>query len=134
MRLALIGCLIATALSPAACHTMKPVTVDQLTALRPAQVRVTSDDQDTVVIEGPQIVQGRLVGWVDGEYRVMPVGDVQRILMPAPAPRRTAALVAATAIGVAGIAYLVAGAGRGDPMADLNCNDRSLEDECQGIP
>ena len=133
MRFALMGWSIATALVSTSCHTTKALTMDQLQGLRPAQVLVTRDDREIVVIDGPQIVEGRLVGWVDGEYRVMPVGDVRQILMQAPAPRRTLALVATAAIGAGAIAYFVSGAGAGDPRADLNCNDRGLEDECQGV-
>lgn len=131
MRRAVVGCFIV--LASAACHTMKPLTLDQLSGLRPSQVRVTRDDREVVVIDGPQIVEGRLVGWVDGEYRVMPVGSVRQILMPAPAPRRTLALVATAVIGAGAVAYFVSGAGAGDPTSDLECNQRTDQNECQGV-
>ena len=118
MRVKMLGWLIATTLSSGACQTLKPVTLDALGGLRPSRVWVTRADQAVVVVEGPQLLNNRLVGFVDGKYQVMPAADVTQVLMRAPARGRTAVLVTAGAVGVAAIAYLVSGgSGPSDPCA-----------------
>lgn len=125
VRPIMIGCLVAAALSSVGCHAMRPVTLDQLNGLRPAQIRVTNGAQEVVVIDGPQVVEGRLVGWVDGEYRVIPAAEVKQVLMRTPARGRTIGLVAAGVIGAAAVTFMVAGGGaNSDP-----CRDASSECE-----
>jgi len=87
--------LIATMLSSAACHTMRPVTLDELGALRPASVLVTRGDQSVVVVSGPRTFGDTLVGYVDGEFEEMPAADLKQIRMKQRARGKTAALLAA---------------------------------------
>jgi len=125
MRVRMIGWLIATTFSSAACHTMKPVTLDALGGIRPARVWVTRADQSVVLVEGPQLLNNRLVGFVNGRYQVMPAADVSQLRMRAPARGRTAALVTASALGVAAMAYLLSGGGGySDPcsLASSECD------------
>ena len=119
MRSAMLGALILATLSSAACHTMKPVALEELGAMRPAQVWVTRGDQSVVVVYGPQVVDRRLVGFVDGRYQVMPAADVKQVLMRRRAGGRTAALIAAGAVGAAAMAYLVSNQGAYKNPCDL---------------
>lgn len=110
MRTAM-GTLLVVVFSSAACHTMRPVAMEELTAVRPGQVWVTRADQSVVLVAGPQIVNNRLVGFVDGVYRVIPAADVQRVVMRRPATARTAALVTVGAVGVASVVFMMSGTG-----------------------
>ena len=118
MRSTLSASLILGMLSTAACHTMRPVALEQLGAIRPGQVWVTRTDQTVVLVSGPQIVNNRLVGFVNGEYQVMPAADVKQVLMRRPATARTATLVAAGAAGAAALVALLSSNGRyNDPCS-----------------
>ena len=103
--------VVATALAGAACHTMRPITLDELTAVHPSQVRVTRGDQSVVLVEGPRVSENRLLGFVDGQYQAMPMADVKQVLVRTPAPRRTAALITGATLGIAAFAYMVSGTG-----------------------
>lgn len=112
MRSSLACLLILITLSSAACHTMRPVALDQLSTESPSRVWVTKADQSVVVLSGPQILENRLAGFVDDVFQVIPAEDVRRIVMRRPAGARTAALVAGVA---AGATFLLVGlAGTGD--------------------
>jgi hypothetical protein len=105
---------------------MEPVTLDEMRALHPAQVRVTKADRSVVIVESPRLDQGRLLGFVDGNYQAMPVGDVARLLVPRPAHGRTAAVIAGAVLGVSAFAYLMFDSGGG---ADDPCLSASSECE-----
>jgi hypothetical protein len=107
MRPITVGLLIFATLSGAACHTMRPLTLDELQNIRPAQVWVTRADQSVVVVAGPQVLNERLVGFVDGKYQVMPAADVTKVVMRKRSGGRTAALVAAGALGFAAMAAVL---------------------------
>jgi hypothetical protein len=111
MRLAMCSALMLASVSLAGCHTMKPVSLEEVGAVRPAQVRVTRTDQSVVVVYGPQVLNNRLVGFVDGTYRVMPAADVKQVLVRQPAGGRTAALIAAGALGVTALVYTLSSTG-----------------------
>ena len=111
MRAARLGPLIAALLSSAACYSMKPVALEELVAIRPTKARVTRSDQSVTVVWGPRVIENRLVGWVDGEYQVMPATDVQQVLVKRPARGRTAAAIAAGTVGAAALVYMLTGSG-----------------------
>ena len=65
----IVGCtLLLAVLSSAACNTMKPVSLEQLNALKPDRAWVTDTDQSVVVVSGPHTVGETLVGYVNGKY------------------------------------------------------------------
>ena len=111
MRPIMFGWLLATALSSAACHTMRPVTLDEVGRLRPAQIQATRDDQSVVVVYSPQVFGTKLVGFVDGKYQEMQAADLKQFRMRTPARGRTAALIVASALGIATFAALVTSSG-----------------------
>jgi len=110
MRPRICYALFLAALASAGCHTMKPVTLDQVVALNPDRVWVTEADQSVVLVTGPINVMGdTLVGYVGGTYEEIPTGSLQQFVVQRPANTRTALLVSAIAIGFGGFAYAIAG-------------------------
>jgi hypothetical protein len=129
------GLLIATALSSAACHTMRPVALEELGAIRPTRVWVTRSDQSKVVVEGPRFLDSGLVGFVNGSYQEIPAADVKQVLQRRRAGGRTGALVAVGALGAFTLAYLIAGSSNvHDPGAYLDCGDNPDQPGCPGVP
>jgi hypothetical protein len=115
--------LIATPFLGTACHTMRPITLDEVEALHPREVQVTHAGR-AFVVEGPKLIVGnRLAGFVDGEYQALPASDVTQVLMRVPAPGRTVALIAGTTLGALAVAYLLAGNGSSDSSCDPNVGD-----------
>jgi hypothetical protein len=111
MRPIMFGWLLAAAFLSAACYTMRPVTLDEIGRLRPAQIRATRDDQSVVVVYNPQVFGTKLVGFVEGKYQEMRAADLKQFRMRAPARGQTAALIVGAALGVATFAYLVTSSG-----------------------
>lgn len=135
MRLTLLGGLSAAVLSGAACHTMRPVTLTELGAMRPSQVWVTRADQTTVIVSGPQTFGDTLVGYVGGRFEEMPVAGVQRIVVRRPAKGKTAALIVAGTVGVAALAVLISGgSGYFNPADKLDCEDDPYQPGCPLAP
>jgi len=123
MRLIHSSSAIGLLLLSAACHTVRPLAFEDLTSVRPGQVWVTRADQTVVTVSTPQIVNNRLVGFVDGVYRVIPAADVQRITMRQPATARTAALVTAGAVGAASLIFLASGPGGSSNPCDTGSSE-----------
>jgi hypothetical protein len=76
-----------------------------------------------VVVSGPQIYGSKLVGWVDGKYREMPVADLRNVIMQGPAPARTAALVGMGVVGLGVAAFLLTGTGNSQNPCDLDSSE-----------
>ncbi len=116
------GCaLMLVALSSAACHTMKPVTLDQLGGIAPVRVWVKRDHRPVVVVSNPQVLGDTLVGFVNRKYEVIPAADLTQVLVQRPAGGRTAALLVAGALGFAGVTYAIAGSGSSAPQLSSKC-------------
>lgn len=132
MRITVVWSAIVVAVSSAACHTMRPVTLEQLGAMRPSEVRVTRADQSVVVVSGPQAFGDTLVGYVNGQFEEMPTVGVKQLLVKRPAKGKTAALIAAGLLGVSAVVILVSGSGDYRNPADLHdCYD---DPEAPGCP
>jgi hypothetical protein len=123
MRITVVGWLIGTTLSSAACHTMKPVALEELGSIRPSRVWVTRGDQSVVVVEGPRLLESGLVGFVDGRYQEVTAADVKRVLMRRPAGGRTAALVAVGAVGLTAMIVLASDKGSYQHPCTLSSSD-----------
>lgn len=135
MRLTVVGLLIAGTLSSLACHAMRPVTFDQLGALRPSQAWVTRADQTTVIVSGPQTFGDTLVGYVNGQFEEIPAATLQKIVVRRRSSGKTAALLVGGALGVAAIAYMVSSSGLfNDPQALLDCEDDPYQPGCPLAP
>ena len=128
MRTILVGTLLLAALSSAACKTMKPVTLDQLNAMKPNRAWVTSTDQSVVLVSGPQVVGDTLVGYVNGTYEEMPSAQLKQVVVQRPASTRTALLVATIAVGMGGFIYAITGSGGNGGRTQSDFCDKHPED------
>lgn len=130
MRWTLASGLIATMLSGAACHTMAPLTWDELGGLRPSSVWVTRADQTVVQVSGPQVFGDTLVGYVNGEFQELPTAEVTRVAMRRPARAKTIALIAASTAGATLLAVWISGLGP-KPGAEVDCGLDPDHPDCQ---
>jgi hypothetical protein len=125
----ILGCaLLLAALSSVACHTMKPIPLDQVNALKPEQAWVTEADQTVILVTTPQVVGDTLVGYVNGVYEEMPAARLKQVVVSRPATTRTVLLVSALAVGFGGFAYAVAGAVGGNKYIGADFCDETPED------
>jgi hypothetical protein len=128
----MVGCLIAATVASAACHTLKPVTLEQVNVAKPSEVKVTRGDQSIVVVSGPQVIGDTLVGYVNGKFEELPAADLKQVRMKAPARVQTAALIVATAVGIGMFAMLATGSGVfHNPADNLDCDDNPDQVGCQ---
>lgn len=112
MRLFIGGAVLVGALASAACHTMKPVALNELVALNPDRVWVTDSDKSVVIVAGPINVTGdTLLGYVAGKYEEMPSAGFKQIVVERPSSSKTVLLVSAIAVGVGGFIYAITGSG-----------------------
>src|SRR5579872_2415168 len=96
---ALVGCAIA------ACHTMKLVPPSELSSKAFTRVWITKGGNSAVLME-PQVRGDTLAGFVNGEYREMPLAEAGAVRARVPAWGRTALLGGAlTATAVAALVY-----------------------------
>lgn len=126
MRTRWLSLAIATALATIACYTMRPVSLDDLVGEPASRVWVTRQDQSVVVVDGPQVFRGKLVGFVDGRYREMPPADWERLVARRLARGKTLALIGAGAAGFTLAAVLLSGSGNDrDPCVGgpVDCNE-----------
>jgi hypothetical protein len=123
--------VLTLAISTAACHTMRVVPLDQAAGM--PSVSVTLHDKSVVVLDDPKIYGNKLVGFVNGKYQEIPTARVQAAHVRETNGARTAALVVAGAVGFAGFAYVITGAGKS--KAPEYCDDPDHVDEpiCQSM-
>lgn len=100
---------ILAAVAGTACYSMRPVTLDDLSAGRVARVWVTQPDQSVVVMQDAQVFRGKLAGFVEGKYQEMPAADLGQMQVRQLAMGRTVALIAAGALAATVAAVLVSG-------------------------
>jgi hypothetical protein len=129
MRLA-TGCALTLVilLSPA-CHTTRLVRMDE--AIQSPRVSLTLNDQSVVVVDGPKIYGDKLVGWVHGVYQEIPTAKVKEAHVRETNGARTAALVVAGALGFAGFAYAITGAGKSNQPDYCDAPEHVDEPICQ---
>lgn len=128
MRTIMVGTLLLVALSSAACKTMKPVTLDQLNALKPPRAWVTANDQSVVLVSGPQVVGDTLVGYVNGTYEEMPSAQLKQVVVQRPANTRTAILAVGIAVGLGGFVVAITGSGGNGGRTQTDFCDKHPED------
>jgi len=106
---------LITVLGGGACTTMAPVATPQqfIPVAQPSRIWVTRTDNSKVMIEGPRLMGDTLVGFVAGRYEEMLLPQARSIQFRAPAPRRTATLVAGAVLLGAGIIYMLKSSGSG---------------------
>ena len=125
--------LVAAALATAACHTMKPVSMAELSALKPERAWATETDQTVVVVEGPQVVGDTLVGYVNGVYEEMPATRFKEVMVEKPATQKTALLVGALTVGFGGMVYALTGSGKSGGVDHSYCEEHEEDPACMNL-
>jgi hypothetical protein len=130
MRWTTGGAVLLAVLSSAACHTIKPVSMDELKAIQPKQAWVTASDQSVVIVSGPQVMGDTLVGYVKGVYEEMPAAELKEVRIEKPATSKTVMLVSAITVGFAGMVYALAGSGKSGKDQSDTCDKNPDYPEC----
>ena len=125
--------LIAAALATAACHTLKPVSMAELNALKPERAWATEANQTVVVVEGPQVVGDTLMGYVNGVYEEMPATRFKEVMVQQPATTKTVLLVGAIAAGFGGMVYALLGSGRSNVKDPSYCEEHEEDPDCMNM-
>jgi hypothetical protein len=133
MRLRLLGGLLAATVAGTACHSLAPLTWDEIEGIRPSRVWVTRADASVVEVSGPQVFGDTLVGYIDGEFQEMATADLRRAVVRRPARAKTIGLaVAGTAVSAALIVMLAGSDRTLNPVNLPDCNDVPDDPYCQG--
>ena len=130
MRKTFEKALIVAMLGSAACHTMVPLTFDEVGSMRPGTVYLTREDATMLELTGPQVFGDTLVGYSAGTFYELDRKEISRVTMKQSAKGKTIALVAAGIAGAAAIGVVISGLGDDSPLYD--CNDTPEIPECQG--
>jgi hypothetical protein len=134
---ATIGCtLLVASLASAGCHTMSPVTLDQVGALNPARVWVTESDRSVVVVSAPiHVVGDTLQGYINGKYEEMPTTELKKLVVQKPATTRTVLLVSAIAVGFGGFVFALTGSSGAATRGQTDFCDKHPDDPtCTSAP
>jgi hypothetical protein len=126
--------VLVAALSSAACHSMKPIGLDQVNVLKPDRAWVTGGDQSVVLVSNPQVVGDTLVGYVNGQYEEMPAAQFKQVVVQRPATTKTALLVGAITVGFGGMVYALTGARGGDKYVGSDyCEEHPEDPACAAL-
>ena len=109
MRTTTAALVLFAALTSAGCYTMQEVTISDLESRMSSRIWVTQADQSVVLVESPQVFRGKLVGFVDGKYRVLPPDELEAMRVRRLATGRTILLVAGGIATLAATAAIVSG-------------------------
>jgi hypothetical protein len=130
----IMGCaVLLAALAGAACHTMKPVSLAQLNAIKPDRAWVTEGDHSVILVSAPQVVGDTLVGYVNGKYEEMPTSQFKQVIVQRPATSRTVLLVAVIAAGFGGMAFALTGGGSTNKFDASYCEEHSEDPGCAAL-
>lgn len=130
MRTSYVACLIAVT-AGVACHTLAPLTFDEVDRLQPSRVWVTHADQSVLEVNGPRVFNDTLVGYVNGGFTELPASDVHRVVIKRPARAKTIGLIAGSTAVAAAIAVWLSGVGDPDESDMVNCPDEPDHPLCQ---
>lgn len=132
MRVRYAAAVVAAVIAAAGCHSMTRLTMDEVASLRPNRLYVTNADNGSVLeINGPQVYNDTLVGYVNGQFTEMPAADVRKMAVKRPARAKTIALFAAGTVGAAVIGYWISGVGDRNPRDDIDCDyDETADPRC----
>lgn len=114
MRLPMVLCAAFLAcMAGSACKTMKPVSLDQLGALKPDKVWVkdTTQGNQMMLLTQPQFVNDTLVGFAGGNYQELPRAHIEQVQVQENATTRTVLLSVGIAAAIGGFAYAITGSG-----------------------
>ena len=125
--------LILTVVVTVACHTMVPLTFEDVGSMRPGTVYLTRDDATQLELTGPQVFGDTIVGYdMGGTFHELDRKEISRVTMKQAAKGKTIGLVAAS-IAVAGaIGVWISGLGEEGETAGVDCNDVPDDPRCMG--
>ena len=100
---ALVGAVLTSA-----CHSMRTVTPADIGSARSLdRIWVTQSDRTVIQVAAPEVRGDTLIGFVDGNYREMPLSQTVALQVRERDTGRTAVLVGgATGVTLAAIIYL----------------------------
>lgn len=133
MRSQQVAWVALAALTAWACHTMAPLTLEDVQLQRPARVWVTQD-QSTMEVSGPQVFNDTLVGYVNGEYQELPAASLSKVVTKRPARAKTIGLAAAGTVGLAAFIWAIAGTEKytnPKQSSGTDCDDDPEHPDCQ---
>lgn len=132
MQWKLLSGLVAAGLGTA-CHTMQPLSWDEIEGIRPSRVWITRADASVVEVSGPQVFGDTLVGYINGEFSELPTAELRRAVVRRPARAKTIGLALAGTAVTAGLMAMIAGGDRTLNVPALpDCNDVPDDPYCQG--
>jgi len=100
-----LGAMAALALG--GCHTWRHLDANQIESAEVNRVWVTQTDQSTVIMSAPRLFGDTLAGFIDGQYREMPLADTRKLQERVFAAGKTTALgVAIGAVTMTGMIYM----------------------------
>jgi hypothetical protein len=111
---------------------MTPLSFEDVALQRPARVWVTQADKSVVELNGPQVFNDTLVGYIGGAFTELPATDISQVTVKRSAKGKTMALIAASILGAAALGVAISGIGDPSPHNDIDCNEFPEEPECQG--
>ena len=124
--------LVVTALATAACHTMVPMSFEEVGTVRPGEVYITRPDRTVLVLTGPQVFGDTIVGYIGTTFYELDRDEVSRVTVKRSAKGRTIGLVAAGIAAAAGVGVMISGLGEEGATSNVDCNDVPDDPRCQG--
>jgi len=134
VRLPMVLCAaLLASMAGSACKTMKPVSLDQLTALKPDKVWVkdTTQGKQMMLLTQPQFVNDTLVGFAGGNYQELPRAHIEQVQVQENATTRTVLLSVGIAAAIGGFAYAITSSG-GNSIPNAQAGDCDKHPEAVG--
>lgn len=124
--------LIIAVLASIGCKTMVPMTLEEVSTIRPNRVWVTRDDRTTVELTGPQVFGDTIVGYIGPTFYELPTQDLQSLAVQRTSKAKTMAVVAAGIAFAGVVGVLISGIGEEGATANVDCNDVPDDPRCMG--
>ena len=124
--------LIFAVLASAACHTMVPLTFDEVGSMRPGTVYLTRPDATVIELTGPQVFGDTMVGYSAGTFYELDRKEISRVTVKQSAKGKTIGLVAASIVAAGVVGVWISGIGDEGDTANVDCNDVPDDPRCMG--
>ncbi|HUK22472.1 MAG TPA: hypothetical protein VLV45_13075 [Gemmatimonadales bacterium] len=99
--------MMASMFALGACHTWRHLDASQIESDEINRVWVTQADQNTVIMSAPRLFGDTIAGFVEGQYREMPLADTRNLQERVFAAGKTTALgVSIGAVTLTGMIYM----------------------------
>ena len=132
MKQNFVRSLLITLCVTLACYKMVPMSLEEVATEKPYRVWVTHSDQVAVEINGPQVFNDTLVGYIRGVFAELPAKDISKVTIKRSAKGKTMALVAGSIATAGMIGVLISGIGSDGRDPGVDCMDVPDDPRCQG--